>query len=268
MAEEDDWELLAPFLGLRPPDPHAKRLRAHVEEDIKRGGRHLPRRADALSRDQIVRAAIAVADAEGAEAVSMRRIARELNAGTMSLYWHIGSKEELLDLMIDEVQAETQIPGPSGDWRADLRELALNTRKALHRHRWMADFMGGRPPMGPKSLQNLERALASLDGLGLGAAEAITAVMTVATYTLGTVLREVQEIKGEAYQDMELAGLSDAERMAVVREFADRVRATGRYPHLAALIDSGVDPDSPETRQARFEYGLDCLLDGIAARLG
>ena len=268
MAEEDDWELLAPFLGLRPLDPHAKRLRAHVEEDIKRGGRHLPRRADALSRDQIVRAAIAVADAEGAEAVSMRRIARELNAGTMSLYWHIGSKEELLDLMIDEVQGQTQLPGPSGDWRTDLRELACNTRAALHRHRWMVDFMGGRPPMGPKSLQNLEGALAALDGLGLGAGEAIAIVMTVATYVLGAVLREVQEIKGEAYQDMELAGLSDAERMAVVRDFAERVRATGRYPHLATLIDSGVDPDSPQTRQARFEFGLDCLLDGIAARLG
>ena len=56
--------------------------------------------------------------------------------------------------------------------------------------------------------------------------------------------------------------------MAVVREFADRVRATGRYPHLATLMDSGVDPDSPQTREARFEFGLDCLLDGIAARLG
>jgi AcrR family transcriptional regulator len=186
----------------------------------------------------------------------------------MSLYWHIGSKEELLDLMIDEVQAETQIPEPSGNWRADLRELALNTRTALHRHRWMMDFMGGRPPLGPKSLRNLERTLTALDGLDLGAAESITIVMTVMTYVLGAVLREVQEIKGEAYQAMELAGLSDAERLAIVREFTDRVRATGRYPHLAAMIDSGVDPDSPETRQARFQFGLDCLLEGIAAHVG
>jgi hypothetical protein len=132
----------------------------------------------------------------------------------------------------------------------------------------MMDFMGGRPPLGPKSLQNLERALGALDGLGLGAAEAITIVMTVTTYVLGAVLREVQEIKGESYQAIELAGLSDAERLAVVREFADRVRATGRYPHLAAMMDTGVDPDSPETREARFQFGLDCLLEGIAARLG
>ena len=106
----------------------------------------MPRRAAALSRDEIVRAAIKVADAEGPDAVSMRRIARELNAGTMSLYWHVASKEELLDLMIDSVQGEQLAPEPSGDWRADLRALTRSARAALHRHPWMVDFIGGRPP--------------------------------------------------------------------------------------------------------------------------
>lgn len=106
----------------------------------------------------------------------MRRIAREVNAGTMSLYWHIASKEELLDLMIDSVQGEQQAPEPSGDWRADLSAMARNARAALHQHRWMIDFMGGRPPVGPKALQNVERALGSLDGLGLDKATAMTAV--------------------------------------------------------------------------------------------
>src|SRR5207247_4045186 len=96
----DDEELWAPFLAFRPEDRHAARLRRHVEQDMKRGARHVPRRAAALSRDEIVRTAIKVADAEGPDAISMRRIARELNAGTMSLYWHVASKEELLDLMI------------------------------------------------------------------------------------------------------------------------------------------------------------------------
>ena len=70
-----------------------------------------------------------VADAEGADAVTMRRIARELNAGTMSLYWHIASKEELLDLMIDEIQGGQPLPEPSGDWRQDMHALASNTRQ-------------------------------------------------------------------------------------------------------------------------------------------
>ena len=133
----DDDELWAPFLAFRPEDRHAARLRRHVEQDMKRGARHVPRRAAALSRDEIVRAAIKVADAEGPDAISMRRIARELNAGTMSLYWHVASKEELLDLMIDSVQGEQLTPEPSGDWRADLRALTRSARAALHRHPWM-----------------------------------------------------------------------------------------------------------------------------------
>ena len=149
----DDDELWAPFLAFRPEDRHAARIRRHVEQDMKRGARHVPRRAAALSRDEIVRTAIKVADAEGPDAISMRRIARELNAGTMSLYWHVASKEELLDLMIDAAQGEQLAPEPSGDWRADLRALTRGARAVLHRHPWMVDFIGGRPPVGPKALQ-------------------------------------------------------------------------------------------------------------------
>lgn len=265
--EELDEELWAPFLAFRKEDRRAARLREHVQEDIKRGRRHLPRRADALSRGQIVRAAIRVADADGADAVSMRRIARELNAGTMSLYWHIASKEELLDLMLDWVQGEQQVPEPSGDWQADMRGMAASARALLHQHPWAMDFMGGRPPVGPKSMQNLERALASLDRLGLDKATAVTIVTTLMTYVLGAVLREVQELNGERYLQEQVAELTDEEKESVVREFAERVRATGRYPHMAAMIAEGVDPDAPETRDDRFQFGLDALLDGLAARI-
>src|SRR5215468_3498196 len=263
----DDDELWAPFLAFRPEDRHATRLRRHVEEDMKRGARHVPRRAAALSRDEIVRAAIKVADAEGPDAVSMRRIARELSAGTMSLYWHVASKEELLDLMIDSVQGEELAPEPSGDWRADLRALTRGARAVLHRHPWMVDFIGGRPPVGPKSLQNIERALGSLDGLGLDKATVFTIVQTVGTYALGTVLREAQEITGERHLERQFAGLTDEERDAMLGEFMSQIRASGRYPHMASVIEAGIDPDAPETREARFEFGLDCLLDGIEARL-
>ena len=263
----DDEDLWAPFLAFRPEDRHAARIRRHVEQDVKRGARHVPRRAAALSRDEIVRVAIKVADAEGPDAVSMRRIARELNAGTMSLYWHVASKEELLDLMIDAVQGEQPAPEPSGDWRADLRALTRGARAALHSHPWMVDFIGGRPPVGPKALQSIERALASLDGLGLDKASVFTIVQTVSTYALGTVLREAQEVNGERYLEQQFEGLTDEERDAMLSDFIDRIRASGRYPHMAAVIEAGIDPDAPETRDERFEFGLDCLLDGIEARL-
>jgi AcrR family transcriptional regulator len=266
-VDSDEQDLWVPFLASRTPDRHAARLRAHVREDQRRGRGHLPRRAAALSRDEIVRVAIEVADAEGADAISMRRIARELNAGTMSLYWHVASKEELLDLMMDAVQGERQSPDPSGDWRRDMREFAMNSRRSLHRHPWMMDFLGGRPPTGPKSLQNTERSLASFDGLGLDQPMAIDIVTTVGTYVMGAVLREVQERNGDSLREQHLAGLTEDERQRAMTEFAERIRATGRYPRLMALIDEDYDPDAAQTRDARFEFGLDCLLEGIAARV-
>jgi AcrR family transcriptional regulator len=266
-AEREDEDFWVPFLAYRPGDRRAERLRAHAREDAKRGERHPPRRAAVLSREEIVSAAIAVADAEGADAVSMRRIARELSSGTMSLYWHVRSKDELLDLMIDTVTGEAQAPEPSGDWRADLRAIACATRDTLHRHQWAVSFMGGRPPAGPRSLRNLERSLGALDGLGLDKATAMTCLMSVSTYVLGAVLREMQEINGERYMAEQFGGMSEAEKQAVIREFTERVRASGRFPRMVAMMTEGIDPDSAQTRDARFEFGLDCLLDGIAARL-
>jgi AcrR family transcriptional regulator len=268
-VDTEDEDLWLPFLAVaRPRDRQAERLRAHRHEDERRGQRHPPRRAAALSRDQIVGAAIRVADAEGADAVSMRRIARELNAGTMSLYWHVVSKEELLDLMLDAVQGDRETPEPSGDWRRDMRDVARAMRGSLHEHPWLMNFIGGRPPVGPKSLRNLERMLGYFDGLGLDIRMTIDIATTVGTYVMGAVLREVQEHNSETYMEQTLAELTEAEREKVIGEFTERVRATGRYPHLAELMSAGYDPDAAETRDSRFEFGLDCLLDGIAARAG
>src|SRR5215469_7464386 len=262
----EDEEFWAPFLAYRPGDRRAERLRAHAREDAKRRQQHPPRRAAALSREEIVRAAMNVADAEGPDAINMRRIARELNSGTMSLYWHIRSKEELLDLLIDSIVGEAEAPEPSGDWRADLRAIAYTSRDTLHRHRWAVNFMGGRPPMGPKSLRNLERALSVFDGLGVDKATAMSTLMVVNTYVLGAVLREMQEMNGEHYMAEAFADLSEAEKQALIREFSESIRGAGQFPHIVAMMAEGIDPDAPETRDERFEFGLDCLLDGIAAR--
>jgi len=266
-VEPEDEEFWAPFLAYRPGDRRAERLRTHAREDARRRQQHPPRRAAALSREEIVRAALNVADAEGPDAINMRRIARELHSGTMSLYWHIRSKEELLDLMIDAIIGEPGVPEPSGDWRADLRAIACSTRDTLHRHQWAVNFMGGRPPLGPKSLRNLERALSVFDGLDLDKGTAMTTLTAVNTYVLGAVLRELQEMNGEHYMAEVFAGLSEPEKQALIREFTERIRGAGQFPHLVAMLAEGIDPDAPETRDERFEFGLDCLLDGIVARL-
>src|SRR4029077_15645468 len=107
----------------------------------------------------IVDAGIAVADAEGAAAISMRRIAQVLQAGTMSLHWHVENKEHLLDPMVDTVRGDPEVPDAGGDWRAALRAIAFSQRALLHRHRWVMDFIGGRPPPRPPPVPHPERAL-------------------------------------------------------------------------------------------------------------
>ncbi|HEX6855841.1 MAG TPA: TetR/AcrR family transcriptional regulator C-terminal domain-containing protein [Streptosporangiaceae bacterium] len=249
--------------GRDPRDPRGGQAarRASGREIGGRGHRH----RSSLSQAEIVDAAIAVADAEGAAAISMRRIAQVLQAGTMSLYWHVENKEHLLDLMLDTVLGETEVPDAGGDWRAVLRAIAFSERALLHRHRWVMDFIGGRPPLGPHVIANLERSLTALDSLQLGTAIAMNVLMTVNTYVMGAVLREMRELR--AQRDLEASGLDTTEIETGVAEWARRLRADGRFGHFLRIIEEDVDPDAEDTRDERFEFGLDCVLDGIAARV-
>lgn len=262
--DEDLWQLFNP--RLRPRDRREQRLHEHVR-GLQDRGHPVPRRVRSLSRDEIVQAAIKVADAEGPAAISMRRIARELNAGAMSLYWHVASKDELLDLMLDAVEAEQQIPEPTGDWRADLRTLARTQRTVLHRHEWLMDFIGGRPPLGPNTLRNLERALALFDKLRLETGTAMNVLGTLGTYVMGAVLREFRERKVAERDEAAIADVGEEELQEFLDSRVRTLKATGQFPHFVRLFEEGIDPDAPETRDERFEFGLRCVLDGIAARL-
>ncbi len=270
--DEEPWPFRQPPHAYpRPGRPsreeaREQRLAGHVQLHRERGAQ--PSRRDrGLSRAEIVAAAIAVADAEGPDAISMRRIARELRAGPMSLYWHVGSKEELLDLMLESIQAEVEAPEPSGDWRADLRAFARRTRAGMLRHRWAMEFLGGRPPSGPNDARNLERLLGMLDGLDLDARTTMDILGTLGTYVIGAVIREAQETRGQRDQELAEADLTTDELQAERERYRKWFEASGRYPRIARLIEAGIDPDDPETRDERFEFGLDRVLDGIAARL-
>ena len=221
--------------------------------------------ASALSRAEIVDAAIAVADGEGAGAVSMRRIAQVLRAGTMSLYWHVANKEQLLDLMLDAWVGEISVPGPSGDWQADLRTLARSERASTLRHLWVMDFLGGRPPLGPTTLLHLDRSMALLDGLGLEVATVLDILMTVQTYVMGAVLREMREMRVQ--RDQEQSGVAMADLEPALVAWRDKLAADGRFTRVVRFFDAGIDPDAAETRDERFEFGLECVIDGIAAKV-
>ena len=127
----------------------------------------------------------------------MRRIAKDLQVGVMSLYWYIESKEDLHQLMLETVQAEIEAADPSGDWRADLTVYARSTRAAMHRHPWAMDYIGAGPPSGPNVARNGDLLIAALDGLGLDIMTTIWILMTVNTYVTGAALREIQEVRWE-----------------------------------------------------------------------
>jgi AcrR family transcriptional regulator len=245
--------------------PGADRTGQRRHEHIQERARRHPDRTRGLTRAEIVDAAIAVADAEGAEALSMRRIAQVLRSGTMSLYWHVANKEHLLDLMQDLLMAEIAVPEPSGDWRADLRAIAISTRAMLRRHRWLMDFIGGRPPLGPNTLLGLERSLATLADLKLDPAVAFDILTTINTYVGGVVLREVQEIRTQQAEQASGLNADDVERDR--QAWRDRLASTGLFENFIRFLDADIDPDAPQTMDQRFEFGLDCLLDGIAARI-
>jgi AcrR family transcriptional regulator len=223
------------------------------------------RREKALSRSEIVQAAVALADSEGAGAVNMRRIAKELGVGAMSLYWHVADKERLLDLMLDLVEGEDGTAELSGHWHEDLARLARQRRRALLRHPWVVDFMSERPPFGPNALLQIERSLSVLDDLDVDTRTRLHILMAIDTYVTGSVLHELRELRVEHTQSQ--AGLTATEIAAGMQAWRDRLDRSGRFTRVLRIFDEGIDPDAVETRDARFDFGLDCVLEGIAARL-
>ncbi|MGA6168277.1 TetR/AcrR family transcriptional regulator [Amycolatopsis magusensis] len=207
-----------------------------------------------LSRERIVRAAIQLADADGLEAVSLRKVAAALEVGPMRLYGYIATKDELLDLMVDAVYAEIR---PAGDdWRAVLRSLAGTTRQAVHRHEWLADLIGGRPQLGPHALARGEAVLSALDGIDVDLAMPL--VTAVDSYVIGAVRREIAERRAER-----ATGMDEKRWQAALGPYLERKFATGELPALATVVRDAVHLDADET----FRLGLDLLLDGIEARL-
>ncbi|MFI1172832.1 TetR/AcrR family transcriptional regulator [Streptomyces melanogenes] len=207
-----------------------------------------------LSRERIVQAAIQLADADGLDGVSLRKVAAALNVGPMRLYGYIDTKEELLDLMVDAVHAEIR---PTGDsWREVLRSLAEGMRQAAHRHEWLADLLGGRPQLGPNTLASGESVLAAMDGVDLDTV--VQAVAAVNAYVIGAVRREITERRAER-----TSGMDKQQWQATFGPYLQRTFATGQFPALASLVHDGPHLDADQT----FWTGLDFLLDGIEARV-
>ena len=213
------------------------------------------------SREQITEAAIKIADAEGLEAVSMRRIAKEVGTGAMSLYRYLGSKDDLLELMTDAVQGEDPLPDkPSGDWRVDLTEIAERGRAMMLRHPWTTTVTTSRPSFGPNSMRTFEYGLSCVDGLGLSIDEMLSIVLTLINY----VRNFVQAVLAEE-EAMRRTKLTEEQWRAIQGPYLQQIIDSGRYPLFTKVIIDAALPHMDPDRQ--FQTGLDDLLDGIAAKL-
>ncbi|MET9888228.1 TetR/AcrR family transcriptional regulator C-terminal domain-containing protein [Streptomyces sp. NPDC006430] len=220
--------------------------------------RRTPRR-QAPSVERIVATAIAIADAEGLPALSMRRVAADLGSGTASLYRYVAGRDELVDLMIDTVHGEDPLPAPTGDWRADLSHVARQLRTVLLRHPWLGSELPGRPTLGPNSLRRMEACLAAASALTPDISRAVDAVEAVLAYTLGAVGTELAELRAQ-----QRSGLTEDQWRASVAPYIREVVDSGAYPQFARRVIEAEDAD-PEQR---FGFGLSCMLDGVAARVG
>ena len=212
-----------------------------------------------LDDGRIVRAAVAVADAEGIDAVSMRRVASSVGAGAMSLYRHFSGKDELLDRMLDAAWAGIRVPDrPSGDWRADLSALFAQTRSALARHPWVASLLPRRPLFGTAYLRWFEFSLAALEPTGLPLRAKVRVLGTVGAFMAGFAAYE----RGEA-ESARRHRLSQRQKREVATSRLQPLLATGRFPNLALFVSHGTDVAT----DADFRFGLGCVLDGVASSL-
>ncbi|WAP59806.1 TetR/AcrR family transcriptional regulator [Streptomyces sp. S465] len=215
---------------------------------------HRPRRGrkPAFSRAAITAAAVALADAEGIEAVTMRAVAARVGAGVMSLYSYAPDKETLLLLMVDHVSGELCPPDPpTGDWRADLKAIAHAQRALMLRHPWLCAALSSRRwSLGPNTLAFVEHALAALRPTALDGGAKLEVFSLITGFVTGLVADEIAQ-----------AAVSGApDRAAAEARYLAAVAADGHHPELAEALAA---PRRPLTPDATFARLLDRMVDGL-----
>jgi DNA-binding transcriptional regulator YhcF (GntR family) len=209
-----------------------------------------------LGRDRIVRAAIAVADAEGLAAVSMRRVANDLGVATMSLYRHVSSKDDLLAYMADAAAAEQPFPArrPAG-WRVSLEIAARLLWAVARRHPWVAEVLSmTRPRATPNLIMYSEWTLSVLHELGLPMQDMMYIHLNLFSHVRGLALALGAEAL--AQQD---TGMTNDEWMDTQEPDFRQITESGRYPTMEYVVSHDFEQDL----DLMFEYGLRLLLDGI-----
>lgn len=211
----------------------------------------LSRRARApLSKERVLLEAVALADESGIGMLTMRRLADRLHVEPMSLYYHVASKDEILDGMVDIVFREVELPSGDVDWILAMRARAASARDALRRHPWAIGRMESRANPGPATLRHHDAVIGCLRNAGFTVALAAHAFSAIDSY-----------LYGFAMQELNLPFTTPEETAAMAVTFLDQF-PVAEYPHLAELTTRHVlQPGYDYSNE--FEFGLGLILDGL-----
>jgi AcrR family transcriptional regulator len=207
-----------------------------------------------LSRERVLRAAVTLADEGGIDALSMRRLAKELGVEAMSLYNHVANKDDILDGIVDIAMGEIEIPSDDTDWKASIRQSAISAYEALVRHPWACSLMMSKPRISNARMLWMEGVLRTLREAGFSADMTHHAYHALDSHITGFTLWLVS-----------MPFDSHEELVDMAQDFLPQIPAD-QYPYVIEHAEQHLadpDPDEP----SEFEFGLDLILDGLERHL-
>ncbi|MFI6585225.1 TetR/AcrR family transcriptional regulator [Embleya sp. NPDC050493] len=209
--------------------------------------------APGYDRDTLAAAGMALADAHGLAAVTMRAVADALGAGPASLYRYVATREELVELMVDRAHSGIRRPHPGGDWLEDLLDLARESRRVTLAHPWLLDATATRTPLGPSTIAYLECALGALSGLRVPSRTKLEAIAVLSAVVAGLARTEINQAR---------AGRTLPQWQQAQAAYLTHIATSGRHPHLAAAFAAqGADDDEP------VEHLFDRIVTGVLTGL-
>jgi TetR/AcrR family tetracycline transcriptional repressor len=234
-----------------------RRRQRHEEHDAARAPRKSGSPREPITAERLADVALDLIDRHGVEGLTVRSLAQALGVGTMTIYWYVQNKEEVLDLVADRILADVEIPPVGGDWRVAGRTAALAVRRRMMAHARAVSVMVGRGSFGPNGMRMIEQALAIFRAAGFDDVEAADAYFAFSNYVTGFCLMQTTTVA--------VAGQPDIDRRTYAGMVASYIASLppGLYPNLQAaaprIFTASLDD--------RFAFGVDCLITGLEAKL-
>ncbi len=233
-----------------------RRLR-HEEREARHEARHAPPLREPVTLERLGEAALRIVDSEGLDALTVRRLAQELGVGTMTLYWYVQNKDEVLDLVADRIVADIRVPAAGEDWKQAVRDVATGVRAAFLRHSNAVPVMLSRGSLGPNGLALIDSGIAVFRAAGFDEAAAADAHFLVANYVLGSCAAQISTLSAPGRPD-----IARRDYGQMLRQYIASLPA-GRYENLKQAAPRIFTAATDE----RFAFGLDMIIEGLAARL-